>query len=130
MSKITPYEANAVLEAYKQMERKCPKLNNAEVGYVPSRVIEILQDPARPNYTTYVRVVKQCMDDRGHPFEYTFRKLHAVFFMLAHMGETMDRAKKRYRLLLDKARSEATSLDKTHFLDFVKEEHVRLFKES
>ena len=130
MSKMSPHEVNTIVETYKRLERNCKKVHDATFGYAPSRVVEILEDTNRPEHSMFVRATKQCLEEKGHPFDYVFRKLHAVFYLLAFGGEQLDRAKKRYRLVLDKAKGEERSPEQARFLAFVKPEHGVLFKDS
>lgn len=125
MAKITPFEMRQVIAHYVHHERVRTIVHHPELGYVPSAVRETLEriNLTKPpeNAQCYIKAVKQCLSEKGVPFEETFRMLHAIFFLLDR-GYTLEMAKKKARLL---SRSPEY---KVFLSNFVKPEHVEILK--
>lgn len=125
MAKITPFEMKQVIANYVQHESTRKVILHPEMGYVPSAVRESLEriDLTNPAPIAYcqIKAVKQCLSEKGVPFEVTFRTLHEIFYLLSR-GYTYETAKKKARLVAKQA-------DCNQFWNnFVKPEHAPILR--
>lgn len=126
MAKITPFEMRQLIAQYAQRESACKALHHPQDGYVPSVVRESLDriDPENPTDQAcmQVRAVKQCLGEKGVPFEETFLTLHQIFYLLSR-GYTYEMAKKKARLV-----GETTPRANSFWKEYVHPAHREILK--
>jgi len=125
MSKIAPFEMKQIIADYVRQESSQKCVHHPKSGYTPSVVRDTLEridvNHPKPSDHFRVRAVKQCLSERGVPFDRTFRTLHAIFYLL-DKEFPYEVAKKKARLIAQ------SNEHKTYWTSYVKPEHVQLLK--